>query len=395
MRRDDAPPFVFLGWPLISYLCGKENKGMIQITSSLTGKFFSSSIPDLLLTITETQAVVAISVDNEQIYQETLIPVDGQITVSDLSGMLGIYAERRLIVDVRVEITEQKVTKAPDTSIEIMGVVTVIPGLTTITETDTEEGTFQVLFCRADFGISANDFYGNYFLSILMGAKVTAIGRLEYLHYFGNETPQCVATYADGSTRTFTPQVSGGNNRYTQIDASPDNFMTTGKQLVSYEITAGSRSQIYDIDQEQPDCAPILVFDNSFGVQELFYCTGVHKVTPEYKRLSARLGGMLRNYDIEETRTFQANTGVLTTPMANWADELFRSKKVYLVNIYNGQPTVGKEVVITDCKSDNSNADDFMPRFTFSYQYAQRIHNVVDLNREGRIFDNTFDNTFN
>ena len=35
-----------------------------------------------------------------------------------------------------------------------------------------------------------------------------------------------------------------------------------------------------------------------------------------------------------------------------------------------------------------------VPRFTFSYQYAQRNHNVFDTLRSGRIFDNTFDNTF-
>ena len=104
---------------------------------------------------------------------------------------------------------------------------------------------------------------------------------------------------------------------------------------------------------------------------------------------------MLRNYRIKETRVFEANTGVLTVPMANWVDELFRSQSVYIVNFVDGFAHVGKEVVITDSKSDNSNDDDFMPSFTFSYQYAQRVQNVLQLDRAGRIFDNTFDNTFN
>ena len=46
-------------------------------------------------------------------------------------------------------------------------------------------------------------------------------------------------------------------------------------------------------------------------------------------------------------------------------------------------------------KSDRTNDDDHLPRFTFSYQYSQRIHNVLQMNRVGRIFDNTFDHTFN
>lgn len=365
---------------------------MISIVSTHNGKkFFSASVPDLLFTISETRAVVEITVDDTSVYKETLVHVGGAITVSDLTSMLAIYAERRLVVDVTVTITEQK--QGEGQTMEILGQTYVIPGA--ITTTDTKTMAFQVLFCNADFGVTAEEFYDSHFLSVLMGPKVTAIGRLEYLHYYGSDTARCTATYADGSTKTFALSATGGNSRYTQLDVSPDNFTAAGKQLVSYVVEAGGRSQLYDIDLQQPDCAPILLFDNSFGVQELLYCTGVHKVTPEYKRMSARFGGLLRNYDIEETRTFQANTGPLTTPMANWADELFRSKEVLLVNIYNGEPQVGKEVVITDCKSENSNEDDYMPRFTFSYQYAQRIHNVIDLKREGRIFDNTFDNTFN
>ena len=364
---------------------------MIVITSSPSGKQFSSSVSDLLFAISETRAKVVISVDNEQIYEEMLTPVDGTIAVRDLTTMLAVYAERRLVIDVAVTITEYAV--GADTTMEILGETYVIPGA--ITTTDTVSLSFQVMFSRVDVGVPAEDFYNNYFLSILMGAKVTAMGRLEYLHYYGNEVASCTAFYLDGTSAAFTPTVSGGNSRYTQLDVSPDNFATTGKQLASYVVTAGNRSQEYVIDQNRPDCAPILLFENSFGVQELLYCTGTHKVNPEFKRMSARFGGMLRNYDIEETRTFQADTGVLTTVMANWAEELFRSKEVFMVNIYGGVPTVGKEVVLSDSKSENSNDDAYMPRFTFSYQYSQRIHNVLQLQREGRIFDNTFDNTFN
>ena len=52
-------------------------------------------------------------------------------------------------------------------------------------------------------------------------------------------------------------------------------------------------------------------------------------------------------------------------------------------------------MIITDSKAEYTNDDAALPRFTFTYQYAQRLHNVLQLQREGRIFDNTFDNTFN
>jgi hypothetical protein len=179
---------------------------------------------------------------------------------------------------------------------------------------------------------------------------------------------------------------------------SPDNFVTSGKELVAYTVIAGSRRQRFEMDFSEPDCAPILEFYNSFGVWEYMYCTGKHQVGSDFKRSQARVGGKLRNYKIEETRTFKADTGFLNTAMANWAEDLFRSDEVYVVNVVNGSvqdANGGKEVVLSDSKSDRTNEDDHMPRFTFSYQYAQRIQNVLQMDRVGRIFDNTFDHTFN
>lgn len=368
---------------------------MITLITSLSGAYFSAGIPDLEFSIGGTQAVVVISVDDSEVYAETLYPVESRICVSDLPSMLGLYAERRLSIDVKVNITEKTVTKGEDTTVEVPGQTVVIPGAPTVTTDDTKELAFSVSYSRADVGTSASDFCSKHFLTILGGTKITALGRLEYLHYLGTDSASCTALYSDGTTADFTPEVIGGNNRYTTLDVSPDRFLTDGKQLISYTVRAGERAQRFDLDPTMPDCAPILLFDNSFGVQELLYCTGTHKVAPEYKRSSARIGGLLRNYDIEETRVFHADTGIMNTAMANWADELFRSREVYLVNIYDGNPTVGKEVVITDSKSEITNDDDNMPRFTFSYQYAQRIHNVLQMDRAGRIFDNTFDHTFN
>ena len=344
-----------------------------DLTTPIADPYFSSSVPDQVFALSGARAVVVISVDGDEVYHETLSPSGGVVRISDMSSMLEPYARRRLVVSVNVTVSELSSSAAVS---------------------DTYTADFDVVFSRADVGMDADSFCRAHFLSILLGPKVTSLGRLEYLHYLGSDAATCRATYDDGTEATFTPTVSGGNNRYTTLDVSPSHYVVAGKTLLSYVISAGSRAQRYDLDLSVPDCAPILLFDNSFGVQELLYCTGTHKVSPEYKRQSARINGLLRNYDIEETRSFHADTGILTTAMANWADDLFRSREVYLVNIFNGTPTVGKEVVITDSKSEYDNDDETMPRFTFSYQYSQRIHNVLTLQRAGRIFDNTFDHTF-
>lgn len=338
--------------------------------ASLRNKEFSCNIPDVTINTSE-EAHIVISVDNENVYDEWLFPVNNTITIKELGDLVTPYARQRQQVSLSITATNEDDQQLLSTSA-------------------------TVIYCQADFGDeTAESFLENHFLSILMGPKVTAIGRLEYLHSSGSDTPACTAYYSDGTTAAFTPLVVQSGTGYRTFDVSPDNFMTEGKTLTGYTVTAGLRRQDYEIDLEQPDCAPILVFVNSFGLDELAYCTGIHKVDPSYKRSMAYVGRLQRNYKIDETRNFKADTGPLTTAMANWWDEVFRSDSVRIVNFKDGNPNVGMDLLITDSKSAYSNDDAEIPRFTFTYQYAQRNHNVVQLLRAGRIFDNTFDNTFN
>ena len=203
------------------------------------------------------------------------------------------------------------------------------------------------------------------------------------------------ANYTDGTQQRFTPEKVGGNDDYSTIDVSPAKFTAEGKTLYEYRVYAGWREQKFVLDLRNPDVAPVLLFTNSFGCQEIAYCLGTHTVSPEFKFSAAYIGQNKRNYDVEEVRTFKADTGVLTYPMAFWMNDLFRSDEVQLLNFYDGEPHPGKMAVITDVKAEYDNNHDTLPRFTFSYEYAQRNHNVLDVGRAGRIFDNTFDHTFN
>lgn len=336
----------------------------------LRSKEFSCSIPEVSFGASE-RAQVNISIDGETVYDEMLYPVGGIITLHDLSDLVTPYARQRQTVALAIAATAE--------------------GGTTL-----YSGSSEVVYCQADFGDeTAENFLGSHFLSILMGTKVTAMGRLEYLHMQGSDAASCTARYGDGTTRTFGVSAIQTGSHYCTLDVSPGNFTASGKVLTGYTIAAGSRTQDYEIDLAQPDCAPILIFVNSFGLDELAYCTGIHRVDPSYKRSAAYIGRIQKNYRIDETRAFKADTGPLTVAMANWWDEVFRSDSVRVVNIYGGMANVGKDLLITDSKSEMSNDDAELPRFTFTYQYAQRNHNVVQLLRAGRIFDNTFDNTFN
>lgn len=374
-----SSPYFYIPTCPVNFASKKDN---MTVKSAPSGTCFLQNIRDLDILTSMSRVLVTITIGDSAVYDEYLYPADGEVLLADLADIYRPYARQQLVVDSVITVTEQKVTSTDDSD--------------EVTQSDQKTLKLRILYATVDIpDIDCQDFTDTHFLTILQDAKTTAMGRLEYLHYLGTDAATVTAYYTDGSKQLLTAEVVGGNGKYTTIDVSPSKFAVKGKQLSYFDVKAGARLQTFIVDTEQPDCAPILLFTNSFGCQELIYCTGKHEVAPEYTRDSASIGGRTINYRITEKRIFKGDTGPLTTAMAAWADELFRSDEVYVVNIYGGEPVVGKQVTISDSKSDNDNLLGTVPRFTFSYVYSQRQHNVLDMQRAGRVFDNTFDNTFN
>ena len=347
---------------------------MITLSSYPSGTVFLNDLQDISFGIgSASRAKVTVTALGRTLYDETLWPIGGAVTLHDLPSLLHASCRSGLQVTYAVTISELDTT----------GTVA------------TRTISFTAVYANVETGQTASAFLASRFLTIFEGARRTAPGRKEYLSYIGSETASVTARYADGSTQTFTPQVTQTSGSYRQIDVSPGNYASSSSALARYTVTCGSRSMTYDMDYLHPDAAPIIMFENSFGVDEIFYCVGKHEVSGEYTRYSTLLqSGMTRNYRTDEVRRFTAATGVLTRPEAAWLDELFRSEEVYVCNVISGTLSRTKEITILESESKNDNSDDTLPEFTFSYRYAQRQQNVMQTDSLGRIFDNTFDSTF-
>ena len=352
---------------------------MITIKSDFKAKEFSCSVPDVVFTTSEEYADVIITATKDggsnEIFNERLYPDStGTIEVVEMDRLIEAYAEQWLVFTLTV--------KATDSS------------------SATAQLSTQVVSCKAMMqNITAVEFCNSRFLTLLDGKRPTADGWLEFLTYIGTDAASCVAYYTDGTSRTFSVEHTTYHSDYSMIDVSPSLFKTDGKQLLRYVVTAGERTQEYEVITDyDPDIAPILLFFNSFGVQELAYCIGEHQMVSSYDRKQARIGRKKENYLIDEKSTFKADTGILTFPMASWWREVFRSKDVQVMQLGEDgkiDENSGVAVVINTEKVEISNAADHLPRYTFEYEYADRNHNIFDVRREGRIFDNTFDYTFN
>lgn len=346
----------------------------VYLTTSIPVYNFSSGLDKIVFnTFDETEVEIRLTrSDDTELLAETYVPdIDNNVVITELQSLIEPY----LLDNVVDSFTIRATGGSGDFVVR----------------------TFTVQFCRAEMpeGTSADDFMAEHFLTTLRGEKVTDIGRAEYLHFVTDSIIDVNAyiTYWNG-TSTSTDSVSllhaTDLGQILTVDVSPSLFVREGLQLLKYHIMAGDRRMDYVIDQLHPDVAPALIFTNSFGVQETFYCTGTHTLDPDFDRAQALVNGKLVVYRVDETKVFKANTGHLTYAMAEFADDLLRSTEIYLLR---GSER-GKLVAITECDAKRDNNFDSIPEFTFEYRYAQRNNNIMQFGA-GRIFDNTFDDTFN
>ena len=344
---------------------------MIVLLQGIPDYVFSSALSEFYFSTDAASARFRLTKGSEVILDENYVPDgNGQIVVYDLQRLIEPYLRTNLKETFSYTITDA------------FG--------------STQSGSFAAQYCAADVPMPASQFVQKYFLSTLMGQKNTSMGRKEFVHLVTDAAVDVVAyaTYwseSDGLSSSEQTLASVSElGKVVTVDVSPNLLESTDKMLVSYVVMADARRMSFKVDNDCPDVAPSLVFTNSFGCQETFYCTGTQELDPQFTRSASLIGGKYRNYLIEENRVFSANTGFMPPEMAQWADELFRSREIYLM--VDNIP--GKEVTITESDSKRSNDYDAMPYFTFKYRYAQRNHNIIHLPRAGRVFDYTFDDTF-
>ncbi len=353
---------------------------MITVTHQPASPSFTSAIDTFSFKIGGERATVAITCAGEELLKETYYPVSGNITIYDLGTLLADAVRPTTVATVGIAITE-------------------LSGESSVATWSCE---FTAYYATVDIDMSCQAFIDQYFLTLLDGEKFTQLGHREYLHAAGANSTQASVTaqyYKDGkvNSATISPDATPTHTvgSITTFDVSPDRYYDADKgDLFLYTVTVGKRVQHFQIDHTEAVADPVLLFTNSFGCQEIFYCLGKKKIAPEFERKSAVIGGRKRNYSVKETRTFEGDTGIIRPSMAHFAEDLLRSDEIYLFRDY----TQDKKVTITESKSERTNELDDTPSFTFSYQYAQRIQNVVfkDIdNTGGRIFDDSFDDTFN
>lgn len=291
----------------------------------------------------------------------------GNGTITDVAGLLEPYIYQKLVGKFRFEFTYEK---------SVVNVESV------------------VVFSKTRIDVGADSFLTNYFLTLQQSTLSILPTQLQYVHFYAIEecTIKAVLKYSSGEEVKELDVISAeGVGKIQTLDVSPSKFEKAGDKLISYTIVAGARNANYTIDWITPDRGLTFAFSNSFGVQEVFYTKGEHTLDINIDRSSGIFQGLNENFDIKEVHKHKLFTGLMPKSLSFFAVDFIRSMEIYLLR--TGQKN--KPICITDSKIVNSSSDADFRNYEIEFQPSQVNHNVLELAEAGRIFDNTFDNTFN
>lgn len=363
---------------------------VLKVKKGVEEFIFSSALDRIVFTVVGTRADYSAKFElrhrGKPILSENYVPdANNEVVIRDLSSLIEPYLRENLLSYFEIEIIATA-------DADILGQSNMV---------------FAALYCKADVDMPVGDFIGKFFLSTLMGDKVTALGQKEYLHFVtvdedfvsGDEknwvTVQIQAAYVDSEMKRVTKvferkiQLDTVEPQIVTLDVSAFDFVQKGLMLISYQVTAGSRKQTFCVHQRF-DSEPDIAFKNSFGLLETLYFTGTKEDAPEISRSAAYIDGEYRNYHIEENRLVKAHTGVLPEAMVCLVDELARSTEAYLID----KGEIGRQITVTDSELKRTNELDSLFSFQITYRIAKRNQNILNVFRPAKTFDSTFDKTF-
>jgi hypothetical protein len=250
--------------------------------------------------------------------------------------------------------------------------------------------TTVVLYALTEINVAAADFLNTSFLTLLPCKKITRPEQKEYLSLSVTEaTPvEISARRQSGAWESRTLNVNDLNKVIT-LDVSPALF-DSPETLIYYSVSAGKRLFTYYLRHPFPPEAVQFLFLNSFGVKETFIPSGLLLRENKYENSFGTFSGMYRKYDIDLIKEYTVNSGILNEETADWIEEMFTSRDVYLLSP-GGEK---KEITVTEAKVKRSSARDALPAYEFKYRLSRSNHQEADV-RNSRIFNDPHNLSFN
>ncbi len=256
-------------------------------------------------------------------------------------------------------------------------------------------------------GISATGFIRSGFLTRTAQSKRTDVNSNEFLSFVqliqdGTWTVNYKIFYKSGANILETSgvliQIPSGLDRIVTFNASLKTVLSaaslTPDQVFEYRIWASNSNLNITFNQYSffPDYSiyrhkNVFVFENCFGVPEVFISTGE---TVSNRKLDAGFafsGQRMRKSTQEFEISHDCNSGYLSIKEMDWLDDFITSYNISLMRKGTLQ-----EVVLTETDKFQTDRNS-LQSFNFKYRFSGHVHIQINKSVSG-IFDYTFDNSF-
>lgn len=340
---------------------------MAQTVTPINNYMFVSELSRLSFRIDSDSCTFVISRGGKEVFKQTYVPdEDKTVTIYDLDKLL-----ETLIADIYDTFTFL------------------------VNGSALGQSNVKVFRCNKSVAESAQKFIPDFFLTAAMGERNTCVGRYEVLTLYSDTevAVQAICTYvdADKKVESLTETITNLTG-WSLINVSPSRFEKPEKgTLVAYTIAAGKRRARYRVFPSLPEADPVVMFRNAFNAWETLYLTGAKETSGSFTRSAAMIEGRYRVYDIEAVISHKAMTGPLRPGELCVAVDLCTSKDVYLLN---ADGTAGDEITITAADIKHTNEDNNLRNINITYRLADRRNARIEVVRPPRIFDDTFDSTY-
>lgn len=266
--------------------------------------------------------------------------------------------------------------------------------------------TFTVLRCSVAMDTTATQFVQKHFLTSGSEMRTTAPGRYELLNFFEpNEvkapvtvtrTLRALSYKREIYTSTLTLLAADDYEAGTivTVDVSPDYLFEldglADYELLEYTVSCGARSQRYRVTAPAP-ADPSVVFRNRFNVWDTYHFAGTKESDPQFDRSQMWINGQFITYRTQEVMQYKAMTHPVPLGLECYIEDLARSPEIHRLDDTGATREL---LTVLDCDLKATNDDDALNVFTVTYRIADKISAKSFAGTQARIFDNTFDNSY-
>ena len=259
----------------------------------------------------------------------------------------------------------------------------------------------RVFRCSVATDLTASQFVRSRFFLSSDTPRVTSPGRYEVLYWYQSEALAVTASYVaydesqPGKLLKGSVQLKGGLpvlvGSLVSVNVSPERIFASPERLLKYTVTCGQRSQTYIVDARSVPADPAVIFRNRYNVWDTYYFTGTKTTDPQFDREMAWINGQYINYKTSEMMQYKAMTPPVGPDDVVAIEDLVRSPELHLLK---PDGSTGDLITILDADIAADNKDNSLMRLTVTYRRAARISAKSFAYPSAKIFDTTYDDSF-